>query len=61
MKSKYLIKTNRVIKMKLNDCMTEWLNVHNSSLRSNIYKFIHTFVYILLLTTAASAQTLMII
>ena len=59
MKSKYLIKTNRIIKMKLNDCMTERLNVYNSSLHSIIHRFIHSFVFILLLTTAASyAQTL---
>ena len=59
MKRKYLIKTNRIIKMKLNDCMTEWLNVYNSSLHSIIHRFIHSFVFILLLTTAASyAQTL---
>jgi outer membrane protein TolC len=59
MKSKYLIKTNRTIIMKLNDCMTEWLNVYNSSLHSIIHRFIHSFVFILLLTTAASyAQTL---
>jgi outer membrane protein TolC len=51
MKSKYLIKTNRIIKMKL--------NVYNSSLHSIIHRFIHSFVFILLMTTAASyAQTL---
>lgn len=59
MKSKYLIKTNRIIKMKLNDCMTGWLNVYNSTLHSIIHRFIHSFVYILLLTTATTnAQTL---
>jgi len=59
MKSKFLIKTNRTIKMKLDDCMTGWLNVYNSTLHSIIHTFIHSFIYILVLTTAASnAQTL---